>query len=248
VLIKAEATDASPRVRKEGERFMSTRKNNSFLAIGSALIATLIVAFVALSFSQSNPNAFQQEVALVQSSTTGITAFEGFVEIEDGWSQLIRTEDGIAMELHTYDLEPGGAYTAWWVIFNNPGACSEACGEDDIFIFDAQGNLSPNPEADISILWAAGNVAGASGAATFSAYLAEDRPTGEVVVGQGLQNAVGAEVHLVVRAHGDASVDKLYQQLNSFEPPSALGGVCDICQDVQFAIHQITPVEQVAGN
>ncbi len=227
---------------------MSTRKNTSFVAIVSALIATFVIAFVALSFSQSGPNAFQQEVGLVQSSTTGITAFEGLVEIEGGWSQLIRTEDGIAMELHTYDLEPGGAYTAWWVIFNNPGACSEACGEDDIFIFDAQGNLTPNPEADISILWAAGNVAGASGDATFSAYLAEGRPTGEVVVGQGLQDAVGAEVHLVVRSHGAAHLDKLYQQLNSFEAPPALGGVCEICQDVQFAIHQVAPLEQVAGN
>ena len=49
-----------------------------------------------------------------------------------GTSDLVRTVDGISMNIDTTDL-PVGAYSVWWVIFNDPSKCSDgACGENDV--------------------------------------------------------------------------------------------------------------------
>jgi hypothetical protein len=69
------------------------------------------------------------------------------------------------------------------------------------------------------------------GSAVFGAALAESDAAGEVLFGPGLENSFAAEVHLVVRSHGQPDLVRLYEQLNTFEVD------CDVCEDVQFAVH-----------
>jgi hypothetical protein len=38
----------------------------------------------------------------------------------------------ITTSLQTSGLTPGHQYTLWWVIFNNPTACVDGCGSDDL--------------------------------------------------------------------------------------------------------------------
>ena len=63
---------------------------------------------------------------------------------------------------------PPGAYTMWWVIFNNPSSCISPipglslCGEADL----------GNPAAETSIFWADGNIVTANGLGAFSAQVA----------------------------------------------------------------------------
>lgn len=207
------------------------------------ILSTLVVGLaLTLGLAQA------QGVSLAESDTTTVHSFADESEIADAYSRLIRTGDGIAMELRTNGLQPGGAYTVWWVIFNNPGACSAApggdmsvpaCGEDDLLAAD--GALAPNPLVRAAILWATGNVADAEGKAHFSAYLPEAATVGEVVYGTGLEDARKAEVHLVVREHGMPDAMRIHQQLNTFEPDVAMGGFCEACTDVQFAVHLPPP-------
>lgn len=194
----------------------------------TALI-TLLVLF-STTLAQS-PNS-------AHSSESSVFRFADASEIDGSNSQLIRIKDAVAMEISTIELEPNAPYTAWWVVFNTPQGCSEACGEDDIF--DADGNMSLNPEANISVLFADGAMSDSYGNASFSATLPEGRTLGEVLAGPGLTNARKAEVHLVVRDHGDVDPDRIYEQLSTFEP------TCADCADVQFAIHQ--PKEIAAKN
>ncbi len=196
----------------------------------------MVIAAVLLG-SWQLASAQMSSFDLAHVTTVDVNRFGGGV-LDGAWAKLLRTDDAVAMQIATYELEPGSAYTVWWVVFNNPGACSPvpdgdpsipACGEDDVL--NPDGELSPNPLARVSILWAAGGMAGMDGKAAFSAVLEEGNAPGEVLVGSGLEDARKAEVHLVVRTHGQPSMDRLHAQLSSFE----LTG-CDACEDVQDAV------------
>ena len=150
-----------------------------------------------------------------------------------GTSDLVRTVDGISMNIDTTDL-PVRGNSVWWVIFNDPSKCSDGeCGENDVL--PPPGNVA----AGVSVLWAGtGAVVGPDRMAHFSSSLGvgvESAP-GELLWGPALTNPMGAEVHLIVRYHGPALWDDsvaLTGQLSTF------GESCDVfaCYDVQAAIH-----------
>lgn len=119
-----------------------------------------------------------------------------------GVSALVRTDDGVSMTLKTTGLEPG-AYTVWWVVFN-----------PDV--------------AGMSVGFAAGHVVGANGTATFAANLREGEPLS--IAGGPLEDARGADIHLVVRYHGPVDPLHLYDQLHTFEPGIAV--------NVQYSVHE----------
>ena len=131
---------------------------------------------------------------------------------EGGKATLRRGSDYIQFTMHTTGL-PKGAYTVWYVIFNDPDACSGECGEDDLFL----------PKT--AVVWATGKVVMSSGVGNFSdkLYVGERREpeTQEGILGESLmsplQNAHGAEVHLIVKYHGPASRDPhtRYEQLHT---------------------------------
>jgi len=158
-----------------------------------------------------------------------------------GTSDLVRSRDGIAMNVDTTDL-PVGGYTIWSAIFNNPSACSDGeCGLDDL--------VPPgvNPEAEATLVWTTGGIVGPDRMGHFSGSIGMglDGAPGQVPIGEGLSNPLGAEVHIVVRYHGRSMFGDptaLGEQLTT------LGGNCDSislgtdpdgfsCYDPQLAIH-----------
>ena len=118
---------------------------------------------------------------------------------ERGTSDLVRTVDGLSINIDTVDL-PVGSYTLWWAIFNNPSACTDGCD----FAMDTGRGDMPNP-AEGSVLWGTGGLVGPDRMAHFSFSLGSggvDDAPGAVLRGPALTNPMGAEVHVLVRYHG----------------------------------------------
>ena len=194
---------------------MKTRQRRLGFVVAAVLTATLLTQEV-------------QPVMADSAKTSGapIMTLPGLATVPGSGSMVVRTKDSVSMTMHTADLVPGYAYTAWWVIFNQPQKCATSpCGEPDLFI----------PEVNASVLYAAGQIAGDEGTANFGSFLATEDMT-EALFGPGVLNTRKAEIHLVVRSHGLASADPaiLAAQVGSFDggcPPNA-------CEDVQAAVHQ----------
>lgn len=192
------------------------------------LILALVLAMGALGHAQAQD--LQGE-----SSEANLYTMADNVMITHSWSKLVRTDHAVSMALKTQGLEPDSPYTVWWVIFNNPGACSAApdgdpgvpvCDTDDLF--NADGAFDPRPLPRSSFVWATGGMSDAEGHAFFSAYLEEGDPLGFVSFGPALEDARHAAIHLVVRAHGPTDPDSLYQQLYTPEDDGV---------NVQAAVH-----------
>ncbi len=204
---------------------------------GISFLLSLIFVFATVT------NAF----AAASHSTSDVYPFPGFDGPDsDAIAQLTRNTSGVTMSLHTSNLEPGAAYTTWWVVFNNPTAClfptgiDGNCGEGDIFLADGSPNFSQWEEAQISVLYAAGHVIGKNGRANFAASLSENDTTGSLF-GPGLINAELAEIHIIVRSHGAPIPGMVPEQIHTFGggcTPATGGTVEDgnDCADPQFAI------------
>ena len=161
-----------------------------------------------------------------------------------GSSDLVRTHDGLSMNIDTTDL-PVGVYSSWWVVFNNPAGCSDGeCGENDVL---------PPPgtaEAEVSVFWATGGIVGPDRGGHFSASVGvgKDAPLGQVIYGDGVTDPLGAEVHIILRYHGPVrwdDGDTLLGMMSTFQgyctPASSLGVGTDEnafeCYDPQATIH-----------
>jgi hypothetical protein len=144
-----------------------------------------------------------------------------------GHSNLVRNKHGVTMNIFTTELDPGAVYTVWWIIFNEPENCPEAgCSGADLGTTNG------------AVIWATGHVVGNDGFVNLSAHLSEGDTSGDQpfpLPGNdvGLVDASKAEIHLVVRTHGDPIPGSVYEQLSTF-----LGGCDDnTCADQQFAVH-----------
>ncbi len=204
------------------------------LIVAIALLQIIVVASVSLA---------QEVQPTVQA--TDVYRFADLTVVDESIAQLTRYSNGLTAAIGTNDLTEGEVYTLWWVFFNNPENCSDgACSEDDIFqiqdgelVVDETGNFALNfdgiESAGITIQHAAGGFA-ADDTFNTSASVGIGEAPG-IVVGNGLEDPFGAEVHLVVRTHGEPVASAYVDQLSTF------GGGCDPimalpCQDVQFAV------------
>jgi hypothetical protein len=120
---------------------------------------------------------------------------QGEVKPVDGAKgRLLRTTDGIFVNLETKGLTPGNAYTLLLAVMNDPAACKASpCEPSDVL------KRTTKTRADIG--YADGFIAGEDGTARFAAF----QPVGELRsawFGNGLKNPEGAEVHLIVNDHG----------------------------------------------
>jgi len=170
--------------------------------------------------------------------------------VEGAESTLVRMEHGFYATFNAVELEPGDAYTMWWVIFNKPENCSDGeCGLNDAFLFDANGdqlltdegapqwNFPAHAATEFALGRATGSVIDADGTAEFRAHL----PVGddnEFDFGPGLLNPFTAEVHLVIRTHSQMIPGLLHEQLNTPWGGCPEGWPKDPCRNVQVAIHQ----------
>jgi hypothetical protein len=162
-------------------------------------------------------------------------------------ARLVTNEAGATIQLKTSDLTPGDAVTVWWVIFNYPEACAAypyaPCTVDD---------LMNNPGAvGAEVTYAAGNVVGGSGISNFAGHLSTGH-TDQEWFGNGLTNPTGAEIHLVVRTHGEIIPGLVHDMISTFrggchddheinpDHPAYDDGVPgpNQCQDLQFTILQ----------
>lgn len=198
-----------------------------FLVLLTGLLAYGVVVAATPAAARSRTTA--KVTTLQHPDTTPIPPDEREVV---GKATLWRSPQGIRAQVKTTKLEPGAAYTAWWVIFNYPGRCDHGCGADDL----------SNPDVEASILYATGRVADADGKAQFRSFL----PVGLVRLnrtvegrerhrlGPGLQRVWTSEVHYIIRSHGLASASTLtlVEQLSTF------GGSCDktICFNPQAVV------------
>lgn len=108
-------------------------------------------------------------------------------------ARLVRNANGISFQLNTNSLTPGNAFTLWLVVIDNPGACATTpCAAPDII---------GNEDADAQVRFAAGHVAGGSGAGTFAGAVRLGPLLGWLP-DRAFDNVMGAEVHLVINDHG----------------------------------------------
>lgn len=160
-----------------------------------------------------------------------------------GKGTLNRMQSGVLLQIRTTDLNPGHAYTVWWVIFNNPAACAPVgCSAADL----------GNPAVLGSVMNATGGVARANGGARFSAFLPvgfiHTNPTDEAangafnrqVFGPGLQNLDGAEIHAVIKSHGPSN--------NTVKQISTIAGFCLNAAPAQPCYDPQAVVFTVPGN
>lgn len=205
--------------------------------LGALTVALMMIAGVAVAAGH------------LQASTTDVQNVLWFADASDtgGDSLLTRTDGMVLVTIEAADLVPGNAYTVWWVVFNNPAACSDgACGEDDIFVGGDPANDPNFPgimAAEISVGSATGNVAKADGTAEFGGRLKRNdgNASGHQILfpaglsGDSVLTASGhdAEIHMVIQNHGKArGGGQLLDQLTFFET-----GCTPFCEDVQFSMH-----------
>lgn len=174
--------------------------------------------------------------------------------VEGSESTLTRMEHGLYMTFQTNGLEPGYAYTIWWIIFNRPENCSDGeCGLEDSFMIDEfgqtmtnedgspQANLLAREATEFSVLRGTGMVVDEDGTGEFRAHL----PVGDVSeagFGPGLLDSIRAEIHLVVRSHGPATAGILFDQVNTPWGGCPDSWPKDPCADLQFAVHRPSEV------
>ena len=151
-------------------------------------------------------------------------------EVSGASSRLEIDQVGAFQEIFAEGLTPGDAVTSWWVIFNNPEACTDGvCDGDDVMPFPG------NAAARVSVLLGDGKVVNSDGSAYFVDFLAEGNTT-EAVFGPGLVNRRTAEIHYVLRSHGPAQQEILEEQLTDIMGGCAAEAPHAPCVDVQFSV------------
>jgi hypothetical protein len=181
----------------------------------SPVIAGCIV--FGLAFAASAEPRTYQTTNMFQSGTPA--------NKKPGGATLFRSKQEVEMRIATSGLDLNSSYTVWWVVFNNPSACVGGCGADDL----------GRPEVRAAVFYAAGFVTGLTDTANVTAHLETGAlPEGlDVEQGTGLEpgNGFSAEIHLVVRSHGNTLTGSVDQQIASFN------GACNpTCANKQSAM------------
>jgi hypothetical protein len=170
-------------------------------------------------------------------------------QVEGAHATLYTTAAGATMTFRTYLLEDGHVYTAWWVIVNNPEACSAIpCPTSEI--------LGTSDLVQTEVTQADGILVSEEGVMEFAGFLAAgDVDVDEAWYGNGVTNPMGAEIHIVINDHGLLIPDMADTMLNTYRggcqdeglpppfPPTAISDGepgPNTCRLVQLAVfHQV---------
>jgi hypothetical protein len=156
-----------------------------------------------------------------------------------GASIMTRDKTGVDATVSTTGLSAAGAYSWWWVVFNRPQYCVDGCGLDDLPV-GATPISNGDPRVRASLLWGGGFVSDDTGAVNAAARLERGAPPGEVRFGPGLSNLKKAEIHVVLRSHGEAVAGEIADQIGSFDggcTPEEIAGMLCPNANVQSAVH-----------
>jgi hypothetical protein len=196
-----------------------------FGKLGRFAWATTVIGLLSLVVGVGTANAAEASGAVTGTSpVAAIGPGHAFLNWVPGASStLVRTSNGISVSLQTSGLPAGHAVTLWMLIFNNPGACG-AGGCDE-----TRGDLNV-PAVQGSVQHVTGHIVGST--ATFAGHISVG-DAANAFVGPGLLNPYGAEVHLIVRDHGELLPGSLVEQFNSNSPT-----FCNVaCFDLQKSVH-----------
>lgn len=221
---------------------MHTYRNTFTVRLMAVVALVAAVLLLAASPASAKPHKLR---AVTKSSVTWFAEPDRAI----GWSKLARYEDRVEYRWRSSEFVPREAVTIWWVVFNNPSACSDACGADDIFVNgDATLGLDLDQIAATQAVggYGGGTLADRHGVVTVRGSLGVGETGREVIAGVEpiLLDSRTAEVHLVARTHGPAIPGLVDEQLGSY------GGGCQVfnvpgvypvgvggCSDVQSSIH-----------
>ena len=204
--------------------------------IMGVLITTLCLATTLTAQLETTLTAHKENGGNIKTSIEKVTEFGTTNVITAAGSTVSRNNDGVYWNFSTSSLTPGEVVTLWVAFFNNPRRCDRAvpgCTPSDL----------ANPLVNGSLQYGGGAIVGANGRADFSGYLAVGDNTGAYYLfpsmpnpAPGLVDPKGAEIHLVIRRHGLASVDPmiLQEQLSSFPGGCFIPGAC---ANVQASVH-----------
>lgn len=178
---------------------MTTRSMRTTRALAVACLTAMAAALVAQA---ALARATHQDATVSWHPQTGST------DVVDGATgHVTRNDDGIAFRLRTNSLTPGNAYTLWLVIVNHPEECDATpCTAPEII---------GNDDTASQVGFAAGNVVGEAGRATFSGHVNEG-PLDGWLPDRSLEDARGAEVHLVINDHGPALAEHMPGMIRTY--------------------------------
>jgi hypothetical protein len=126
----------------------------------------------------------------------------------DAVAKLVRTANGISYSLQTTGLRAGHAYTLWVVVINNPSACTASpCSPQDILL---------TPATNSTVTYGTGHVVGADGQAGFGGHVKTGPLPEGWIAGRGLENPMGADIHLVLNDHGEALTDFMPEMIKTY--------------------------------
>jgi hypothetical protein len=147
-----------------------------------ALLGTMALAAAAVARAdQVVPMSWHPQTSMSGPVANGATA------------TLVRRSDGVSFNVRTQELRRDHAYTVWFVVINNPGACaSSPCSGPDIVL---------NPETDSQVTYGTGHISGASGRGGFAGAFRAG-PIEGWLPGGGMWDPMSAEIQLVLNDHG----------------------------------------------
>lgn len=179
-------------------------KRHSTVLLGAALILALLV-----------PAAFAG--AVVETAAVSWHVQQGPLghsgQVDGAQAQLVRNDNSMSYSISTRELTPGNAYTLWLVVINNPAACAKSPCE--------AGDVLRNPDTRSQVRYAAGNVAGNAGHGTLTGSVREG-PLSGWLPDRTLEDAMTAEVHLVINDHGPKIASHMPEMIATYR-----GGCAD---------------------
>jgi hypothetical protein len=181
-----------------------TLKTHAYHIVSNQRFAVGVVAFLLLAALVAGATLAASAAGAqpaVQKSTSPVLWFEdpgqvAMTEVEGGSTTLQRSPSGLSMIFHATELNPGHAYTVWWVVLEG----------------DTMG-----------VLYAAGNFASPNGTSTFAGHLRPGDESGCVEVEPfdahcfPLDDQYEATIMLVLHDHGPLLPGQVAQQIGSFE-------------------------------
>jgi uncharacterized OsmC-like protein len=169
-------------------------------------IYNTLIRAMAISVSRAGETVTTHQYAghVVTHPETGAMA-----PVEGATAHIVRSAEGVTVQMHTMNLEPGNVYTAWWVLANNPEVCEASPCSGADFVGKAA-------EAETEVAYADGVIVGESGEAHFAAYLPVGEVTDDPWFGNGFHNSIGAEIHLVINSHGPLIPERAGEMLNTY--------------------------------
>ena len=178
-------------------------------------------SIVVLAATLAVAAALPSSTAANELSAASVRRYSDGTPVPVAWSRLARDAAGASVRLRTSELPAGTETTLWWIIFNSPRTCAGGSGGARCGMVDLW-----NEEAAPSVVYGTHRAIGRDGRGEFAAELAMG-DTADVVLGSGLTNPQGAEIHL-----------RLVSCVCYGDPSLVAGAGQRTCANTQYAIHR----------